>query len=95
MNNREYRTAADVYRAIVGNQFLKDYTVIITGKTGPTGKTTLCKLLNNAGVRAIEISEDLNFYVEYSTKSNKNNVIINEFNETVLVVLNRLRSSEE
>ena len=93
MNRKEYRTATDVYRAIVGNQFLKDYTVIITGRTGPTGKTTLCKLLNNAGVRAIEISEDLNFYVEYS--NNKNNVIVKEFNETVLVVLNRLRSSEE
>ena len=93
MNNREYRTAADVYRAIVGNQFLKDYTVIITGKTGPTGKTTLCKLLVSAGVRAIEISEDLNFHVRYSD-DNKNEMIVNEFNETVLVVLNRLRSWE-
>ena len=90
MNRKEYRTATDVYRAIVGNQFLKDYTVIITGRTGPTGKTTLCKLLNNAGVRAIEISESLNDQVDYLFNY-ENDMIIDEENRTVLVVLNRLR----
>lgn len=91
MNNKEYRTASDIYRAIVGSQFLKNYTVIITGKTGPTGKTTLCKLLNNAGVRAIDISESLNNYVQYANECNRNDMIVDEFNETILVVLNRSR----
>lgn len=88
---RKFSTATDIYREIVGSQVLKDYTVIIAGKTGPTGKTTLCKLLINAGVRAIEISESLNNYVDYTIRNNQNDMIINEENETVLVILNRLR----
>lgn len=88
---RKFSTATDIYMEIVGSQVLKDYTVIIAGKTGPTGKTTLCKLLINAGVRAIEISESLNNYVDYTIRNNQNDMIINEENETVLVILNRLR----
>lgn len=91
MNNREYRTASDIYRVIVRSQFLKNYTVIITGKTGPTGKTTLCKLLVNAGVRAFDISESLNDHVNYSFRNDQNDMIVDEENETVLVILNRLR----
>lgn len=90
MNNKEYGTATDIYRSIIRNQFLKDYTVIITGKTGPTGKTTLCKLLNNAGINAIDISESLNSYVNYSN-DNRNYKTIDKDNKIVLVVLNRLR----
>ena len=90
MNTREYKTASDIYRTIVDNQFLKNYTVIITGSTGPTGKTTLCKLLVNAGIRAIEISEILNEHVEYDCLYS-NCMTVDECNETVLVVLNRVR----
>ena len=93
MNNKEYGTATDIYRfyrSIIRNQFLKDYTVIITGKTGPTGKTTLCKLLNNAGINAIDISESLNSYVNYSN-DNRNYKTIDKDNKIVLVVLNRLK----
>ena len=90
MKRREYGTASDIYRAIVGDQFLKDYTVVITGKTGPTGKTTLCKLLVNAGVKAIEISEILNDQVEYLYEYGNEMNVDNE-NKTVLVVLNRVR----
>lgn len=90
MKRREYGTASDIYRTIVGDQFLKDYTVVITGKTGPTGKTTLCKLLVNAGVKAIEISEILNDQVEYLYEYGNEMIVDNE-NKTVLVVLNRVR----
>ena len=90
MKRREYGTASDIYRAIVGDQFLKDYTVVITGKTGPTGKTTLCKLLVNAGVKAIEISEILNDQVEYLYEYGNEMIVDNE-NKTILVVLNRVR----
>lgn len=90
MKRREYGTASDIYRAIVGDQFLKDYTVVITGKTGPTGKTTLFKLLVNAGVKAIEISEILNDQVEYLYEYGNEMIVDNE-NKTILVVLNRVR----
>ena len=94
MINKAYRTASDIYRAITDSQILKDYTVIIAGKTGPTGKTTLCKLLVNAGVNAIEISETLNHYVQYSKGCDKNDMIVDDWNKTVLVILNRLRSND-
>lgn len=90
MNNKKHISASDIYNTIVGHHILKKYTVIITGTTGPTGKTTLCKLLVNAGVNAIEISESLNNHVQYSDR-NENVMIIDFENKTVLVVLNRLR----
>lgn len=94
MDRREYRTASDIYKAIVGNQTLKSYTVVITGKSGPTGKTTLCSLLNNAGVKVVDISNDLNQCVKYANGYG-NEMLINYDNETVLVVLNRFRFSGE
>lgn len=90
MDYREYRTGSDIYREIVGSHYLKHYTVIITGRTGPTGKTTLCRLLVNAGVDAIDISENLNSYVQYSNDS-RNAMIINDDNSSILVILNRSR----
>ena len=90
MSNRMYRTASDIYRAITSRPELKGYTVIIVGKTGPTGKSTLCKLLVNSGIKAIDISESLNGYVKYSD-SYENTVNIDHYDESILVVLNRTR----
>ena len=90
MRSRTYETASIICRKIMNDQTLKDYTVIITGKPGPTGKTTLCKLLVNAGINAIEISELLYTNVAYLLE-NDNMVTIDDENKTVLVILNRLR----
>ena len=90
MNNRKHRTASDIYRTIVNSQDLRGYTVIITGRTGPTGKSTLYKLLYNAGIRVFDISEGLNSHINY-TYNNENKLIVDPYNETVLVVLNRIR----
>ena len=90
MRSRTYETASIIYREILKDPTLKDYTIIITGKPGPTGKTTLCKLLVNAGLNAVEISESLYTRVVYLLKSD-NEVVIDEENKTVLVILNRLR----
>lgn len=94
MRSRSYDTASNIYSAIVSNQTLREYTVVITGRYGPTGKTTLCKLLVNAGINAIEISETLNNRVIYLYK-NDNDVLIDDDNKIVLVVLNRIRSNIE
>lgn len=90
MRSRTYETASIIYREILKDPTLKDYAIIITGKPGPTGKTTLCKLLVNAGLNAVEISESLYTRVVYLLKSD-NEVVIDEENKTVLVILNRLR----
>ena len=94
MRSRSYDTASNIYSAIVSNQTLREYTVVIAGRYGPTGKTTLCKLLVNAGINAIEISETLNNRVTYLYK-NDNDVLIDDDNKIVLVVLNRIRSNIE
>ena len=90
MRSRTYETASIICREIIKDQTLKDYTVIITGKLGPTGKTTLCRLLVNAGINAIEISELLYTNVVYLLE-NDNMVTIDDENKIVLVILNRLR----
>lgn len=90
MRSRTYETASIIYREIIKDPTLKDYTIIITGKPGPTGKTTLCKLLVNAGLNAVEISESLYTRVVYLLNSD-NEVVVDEENKTVLVILNRLR----
>ena len=94
MNNKKYNTASDVYRAIVNDSKLKDFTVVIAGEPGPTGKTTLCKVLVGAGVRAIDISEVLDNHVEYLCKY-ENDVDVDWENKIVLVILNRYRSNNE
>lgn len=92
MKTRTYETASIIYREIIKKPSFKDYTVIITGKPGPTGKTTLCKLLVNAGINAIEISEILYGNVVYLLE-NDNTMAIDEENKIILVILNRLRNN--
>lgn len=94
MRSRSYDTASNIYTAITSDKILREYTVVITGRYGPTGKTTLCKLLVNAGINAIEISEILNNRIIYLDK-NSNDILIDDDNKIVLVVLNRLRSAIE
>lgn len=96
-NWREYRTASDVYKAIVGDEILKSYTVVVTGGCGPTGKTTLCKLLVNAGVNAIELSENLvsTYAMPMHRDNTKNKMNIHPDYETIIVTLDRLRIGEE
>ena len=94
MRSRTYETASIICREIITNPTFKDYTVIITGRPGPTGKTTLCNLLVNAGINAIEISEILYTHVAYLLE-NDNTVAIDEENKIILVILNRLRNKVE
>lgn len=90
MRSRTYETASIICREIIHDPTLKDYTIIITGRPGPTGKTTLCKLLVNAGLNAVEISELLYTNVVYLLE-NDNTMTIDDENKIVLVILNRLR----
>lgn len=64
----------------------KDYTYIILGHPGPTGKTHLCDALKSRGYNAIEISEQVGNLVSY--KDSKNHYEIDRINKTVTIVLN-------
>lgn len=63
------------------------YTVIILGKPGPTGKTTLYKELTNDGFRVLELSETIDDEVLYCHENN--HFIIDSYNRAIICVLNK------
>ena len=66
-----------------------NYTIIITGKAGPTGKTTLANNLKEKGYKAIEISEHIHRHVEYTHPRDYNTLIIDISDQYILVILNK------
>lgn len=96
---QEYKNASDVYRAIVNDKDLRNCTIVITGRCGPTGKTTLCKLLNSSGVNSIELPEQiLNIYAIVPPGKHRRDIdIIHVYPEydIVLVILDRLKKPIE
>ena len=96
---QEHKNASDIYRAIVDDKDLRNCTVVITGRCGPTGKTTLCKLLNSSGVNSIELPEHiLNIHALVPPGRSRRDInfmcVYPEY-DTVLVVLDRLRKPIE
>lgn len=65
----------------------KNYTFIILGKSGPTGKTYLCELLRSQGYNAFEISEEVLPYVEYV--DDRNHYTIAGIHKQVTIILNQ------
>lgn len=74
------------YRDIIRNE----YTVIILGKPGPTGKTWLTTKLLEQGYRAIEISEIPAIYrnVRFDDCNDEDYFEIDDNKKVVIVILN-------
>lgn len=75
------RITSDYYKDIA-----KEYTYIILGEAGPTGKTWLTSELKKQGFKAFEITEniyDLVFYYD-----SRNHYIIDHDNKQIVIVLN-------
>lgn len=66
----------------------KEYTYIVLGRPGRTGKTWLYRGLIQAGFTAFEISEDVCNLVDY--RDNKNHFIVDKIYKKVIIVLNEL-----
>lgn len=81
------RSASYIFNEIKSSPFLKDYTFIITGKIGPTGKTWLTDKLRESGYNAIEITNQLYTLVDY-TFPDRNAVHFDRINRTAVIVLN-------
>lgn len=64
----------------------EQYTYVIMGKPGPTGKSWLCKQLKDRGFKAVE-SDYLNLL--YRTDINKNYYFVYPDVKTIVIVLNR------
>ena len=77
----------DIQRNILRNDPNREYTYIILGRPGPTGKTTLRNDLNILGYTAFEITEKL--LTVARVEGEKNAFLVNEFEEYAVVVLNR------
>lgn len=80
-------SAYDILHKIKTSPFLKDYTFIITGKVGPTGKTWLKNQLKESGYNAIEITDQIYTLVDY-TFPDRNAVHFDRINRTSVIVLN-------
>lgn len=71
----------------IKQEFGTDYTYVILGRSGPTGKTWLRTQLIEEGYNAVELSEDAIGWVDY--RDDKNHFIVNRMQKMVIVVLNR------
>ena len=67
------------------NRLMDDSRVfVVTGKSGPTGKSWLANELNTRGYHTIELSEGIGPLVQY--RDDNNHVIVHR--DCVLIVLN-------
>lgn len=64
-----------------------EYTYIIMGKPGPTGKTWLCNKLRQYGYNACEITESVCWIVDY--RDNGNYYLIKKPHRVVVIILNK------
>ena len=65
----------------------QDYTFVIMGRSGPTGKTWLYNQLRNHGFNAFEISEHIYDKVDYH--DNDNYYIPDHPYKQIVIILNR------
>ena len=84
----------DIFKLIVtkekkasNEKYYSDYTIIITGKPGPTGKTTLYKRLENEGFKVLEITELILQLVDFN--GNSNYVVEDVFQKVLIIILNK------
>ena len=73
-----------------------DYTIVILGRPGPTGKTWLCNTLKQHGFNAVEISDEMAHLVDWMDIS-RNHCFVDLEDKHVVVVLNKelVRTEEE
>lgn len=81
-------TPQTLLERIANSETASEYTYIITGKNGPTGKSWLCRELRRRGFKAFEINESLFRYVRIEFCDNCNHYVINELENSMLIILN-------
>lgn len=79
-------TRDDIASSILCSEDRHDYAYIIMGRPGPTGKSTLCKILKMQGLNVFEISESIVGQVVYTKEHNS--IDIDILNKVITIVLN-------
>lgn len=77
----------DIRNSIIEDARLKDYTYVIMGKSGPTGKTRMRERLSGQGLNAVELSECIFDVVTYG---DSNRYCIDHMQKTVVIILNQI-----
>lgn len=65
----------------------RNFTYVILGRSGPTGKSCLTEALKNNGHTAVEISPLINPFIDYEVLANSNFMI--EYGDAVVVFLGK------
>lgn len=81
--NRIFKTIIDS-----PNTYPKDYTYLILGQVGPTGKTWLTNELVHHEYKAFDLAEDLYNLLDYRNDTD-NICVVNHVQKFVTIVLNR------
>lgn len=68
------------------SRYLHEFTILITGRPGPTGKTWLCDRLKENGYNAVEITESLSVNKGVTCVYDTNNHYSIAMNEGVMVI---------
>ena len=81
-------TPSRILRHIMSDWFddAKEYTYIILGSGGPTGKTWICNGLKLHGFKAFEITEVISEFM--LCLDNDNHLMIDDTNKLAVIVLN-------
>lgn len=73
---------------ITASETSMEYTYIITGKIGPTGKSWLYRQLNSRGYNVIDLNESLMRYCHIEFDDSRNHYVINEIEKLMVIILN-------
>lgn len=82
-----YLSPSRILYEILREPYIKDYTYIISGRPGPTGKTWLSYKLESNEYKVVEISEKMYNLVHYEDADN--HCLVDDFRKAVIIVLNR------
>ena len=73
---------------IIASETSIEYTYIITGRHGPTGKSWLCRELRSRGYKAFDITSDLLRCCNVEFNTPYNSYTINELDNHMVIILN-------
>lgn len=90
MNRLNNANTLDILKFIIRHDKIQrdTYTVMITGRIGPTGKTWLCNELCKIGYKAVEMSPL--FHSLQMKDDGVNHVVVDDAMDQVIVVLNEI-----
>lgn len=93
---RGHVNTLDILKRIMRNDRIKrgTFTIIITGRIGPTGKTWLCQELCKCGYKAFELTSAARSLL-FKDDDGMNHLVVDEGEKQVVVVLNEILTMYE